>query len=236
MSVGWRGVVAAVCLVATAGCGGGGGGGDDDDPLAGGPTTTRPTTDDGTARTIVLQQADMPAGWRGTAHAEDPGERDRARRLSNCIGRPDPETYRSAIVYGPDLTMGQAQVSTSATVLRTVDDARADLAAVRGPRFNGCLASAFTDVLAGQVQAGGKLQDVAAEPLAVADFGDGSVAVRLSANLVLPDRTDRLFADLVYVSKDRATVSATFFSFGQPFPGTLEESLVSRMGHRVAAA
>lgn len=234
MSLGWRGVVAvALGVVVTAGCGGGGGGGDD--PLAGGPTTTRPAADGATARTIVLQQVDMPAGWRGSAHGEDQAERDRARRLSNCIGRPDPETYRAAIVYGPDLTMGQSQVSTSSTVLKTVDDAKADLAALRGPKFNGCVVTAFTEVLGGQVQ-GGKVQDVAAEALPVADFGDGSVAVRLSANLVYTDRTDKLFADLVYISKNRATVSATFFSFGQPFPGTLEESLVSRMGHRVAAA
>lgn len=228
-----RRVVAALALAVAAGCGGGGGGGD---PLAGGPTTTRPTTDDGTARTIVLREADLPTGWRATAHAEDQGERDRARQLSICIGRPDPESYRTTILYGPDLTMGQTQVSTSSTVLKTVDDARADLDAIRGPKFNDCVVTAFADVLTAQVQSGGKVQDVAVEPLAVAPFGDGSVAVRLSANIVRPDRTDKVFADLVYISKDRATVSATFFSFGQPFPGTLEESLVSRMGHRVAAA
>ena len=80
------------------------------------------------------------------------------------------------------------------------------------------------------------MENVATEPLQVESFGDGSVGIRLTADLVYPDRTDRLFADLVYISKDRTTVSATFFSFVQPFPDQLKESLVSRMGHRIAAS
>lgn len=67
-------------------------------------------------------------------------------------------------------------------------------------------------------------------------FGDGAVGLRLTADLVYPDRTDHLFADLVYITKDRATVSATFFSFAQPFRPPLEQSLVSHMGNRVATA
>ncbi len=78
------------------------------------------------------------------------------------------------------------------------------------------------------------MENVASEPLPVENFGDGSVGIRLTAELVYPDRTDHLFADLVYMSKDRTTVSATFFAFAQPFPAQLEASLVSRMGHRLA--
>jgi hypothetical protein len=124
-------------------------------------------------------------------------------------------------------------VSSIATVLNTVEDAKADLAAVRGPKYGPCLVPAFRDDL--RRQAGdAKVENVASEPLAVASFGDGSVGIRLTADLVYPDRTDHLFADLVYMSKDRTTVSATFFAFAQPFPAQLEESLVSRMGHRLA--
>jgi len=67
-------------------------------------------------------------------------------------------------------------------------------------------------------------------------FGDASVGLRITANLVYADRTDRIVADLVYMVKDRATVSLTFFSFDQPFPPTLQQSLVSRVGHRIASA
>jgi len=183
----------------------------------------------------VLQQADLPQGWRGVAHTEDATERARAAAISACLGRPDPETTRSATVYGADLSMGQAQVSSVATILRSAQDARADLDAVRGDGYAACVAPAFRDDVTRQVP-GARVENVAAERLPVDSFGDGSVGLRLTADLVYPDRTDHLFADLVYISKDRATVSATFFSFNQPFPPTLEQSLVARLGNRIATA
>ena len=229
----WRSVVTVLVLALAVSCGGGGGG-DDEDAVGPAPAGGR-EGDTATARTIVLQQADMPAGWRGVAHSETPQERARARELTLCLGRPDPEETRSAFVYGPDLSMGQTQVSSIATVLNRVEDAKADLDAVRGPKYGECLIKAFGDDLRRQAP-DARVEDVAAEPLEVESFGDGSVGMRLTASLVYADRTERLFADLVYISKGRATVSATFFAFGQPFPATLEQSLVSRLGNRVATA
>ena len=229
----WRLVVTVLLVSLVAACGGGGGGGDED--AVGPAPATGKAGDTARARTIVLQQADMPAGWRGAAHTETPVELERVRDISICLGRPDPETLRSTRVYGPDLTLGQTQVSSIATVLNTVEDAKADLAAVRGPKYGQCLVPAFRDDLRRQAT-DARVENVATEPLPVENFGDGSVGIRLTADLVYPDRTDRLFADLVYISKDRTTVSATFFSFAQPFPAQLEESLVSRMGNRIAAS
>src|SRR5215210_5603479 len=213
-----RWLVAVLALMLGA-CGGGGG--TDDDAVGPAPATGK-AGDSATARTIVLQQADMPAAWRGAAHSETPLEQSRARELSLCLGRPDPDTYRSAIVYGPDLSLGQMQVSSISTVLTTADDARADLSAVRGPKYGGCLVPAFREDLQRQAPAA-RVENVASEPLPVESFGDGAVGIRLTADLVYADHTDHLFADLVYISKDRATVSATFFSFAQPFPPTFEQ-------------
>jgi hypothetical protein len=224
----WRSVV-VVLGVALAACGGGGGS-TDDASIGPGPGAAGDTA---TARTIVLQQVDLPAGWRGGAHTEDPTERARAAQINACLGRPDPETYRSAIVYGADLSMGRSQVSSISTVLKTVDDAKADLASVRSPMYPDCVGAALRQDLQRQA-ADAKVDLIGAENLPVESFGDGSVGLRLTANLVYADHTDKLFADLVYISKDRATVSATFFSFDQPFPGTLEQSLISRIGNRIA--
>jgi hypothetical protein len=229
----WRLVVTVLVLTLTA-CGGGGGGTSDEDAVGPAPATGK-AGDTARARTIVLEQADMPAGWRAAAHSESPLEQERGRLLSQCLGRPDPETFRSAIVYGPDLTMGSMQVSSISTVLNTVEDARADLAAVRGPKYGECLIPSFRDDLRRQA-ADARVENVASEPLQVESFGDGSVGIRLKADLVYPDRTENLFADLVYISKDRSTVSATFFSFNQPFPAQLKQSLVSRIGNRIATS
>ncbi len=231
MALRWRWMVTVLVLTLGA-CGGGGG--TDDDALGPAPAGGK-VGDTATARTIVLQQADMPAAWRAAAHTETPLEKTRAKELSLCLGRPDPETIRSAIVYGPDLSLGQTQVSSIATVLNTKEDALADLAAVRGPKYGPCLVPVFRDDLKRQAP-DARVENVASEPLPVESFGDGAVGIRLTADLVYADHTDHLFADLVYISKDRSTVSATFFSFVQPFSATLEQSLVSRMGNRVATA
>ena len=227
----WRLLVTVVAM-ALAACGGGGG--VDEDAVGPAPNTGA-AGDTARANTIVLQTADLPTGWRGAAHTETELERTRSRELSVCIGRGDPAANRSALVYGPDLSMGQTQVSSIATVMERVEDARADLEAVRGPKFGDCVVKAFTDDLRRQ-SADAKVEAVAYESLPVEQFGDGSVGTRLTANLVYPDRTDRLFADLIYISKDRATVSATFFSYNQPFSATLQQALVSRMGNRIATA
>jgi hypothetical protein len=78
--------------------------------------------------------------------------------------------------------------------------------------------------------------NLASAPLPVETFGDASVGVRLTADVAYGDHTDHLFVDLVYLTKDRSTVSLTFFSFNQPFTPSLEASLVSRVGHRIATA
>ena len=212
----------------------GGGGGTDDDAVGPAPITGQ-AGDSARARTVVLQDEDMPAGWRGAAHTETAVEVERSRSISVCLGRGDPDSYRTARVYGPDLSMGRTQVSSIATVLKTVEDAKADLAALRGPRYGECLVPAFRDDLRRQA-ADARVENVASEPLPVESFGDGSIGIRLTADLVYSDRTDKLFADLVYITKDRTTVSATFFSFVQPFPAQLEQALVSRMGNRIATA
>jgi len=227
----WRMVVTVMALTLAA-CGGGSG--VDENAVGPAPGTGIPG-DIGRANSIVLQQADLPAGWRGVPHSTNPVEQERARQLSICLGRPDPETFRSAIVFGPDLSMGQMQVSSIATVLNTAEDAKADLAAIRGPKYGPCLVTSFRDDLRRQA-ADARVEAVASEPLPVEAFGDASVGIRLTANLVYPDRTEHLFADLVYITKDRSTVSATFFSFTQPFPANLEQSLVSRMGNRIATS
>ena len=228
----WR-LVVTVLAISLAACGGGGSA-SDEDALGQAPATGK-AADTAKARTVVLEEADMPAGWRGVAHTETALETERARSISICLGRPDPETFRSTRVYGPDLTMGSMQVSTISTVMNTVEDAKADLAAVRGPKYGDCLIPAFRDDLRRQAS-DARVENVAAAPLQVESFGDGSVGTRLTADLVYADRTEHLFADLVYITKDRATVSATFFSYNQPFPAQLEQSLVSRMGNRIATA
>ncbi|MDQ2826859.1 MAG: hypothetical protein M3Y04_07865 [Actinomycetota bacterium] len=233
MTFRWRSTVAGIALALTACGGGGGGGGSSADPVSPAPRTGR-VTDSGAANTVVIEQADLPAPWKGAAHSADPSEKARALQIATCLGRPDPETTRSAIVYGPDMTLDQAQVSSIATVLNTTDDAQADLAAIRKPSYGDCVLTSLKADLERQAP-GATVADLAAAPLDVEQFGDASVGVRLTANVVYGDHTDRLFVDLVYITKDRSTVSLTFFSFTQPFTPTLEQSLVSRVGHRIAA-
>ena len=65
----WR-LVVSVLVLTLAACGGGGRGVDED--AVGPAPATGKEGDTARARTVVLQQADMPPGWRGAAHTETP--------------------------------------------------------------------------------------------------------------------------------------------------------------------
>ena len=112
----WRLVVTVLVLaMAPAACGGGGSGVSED---AVGPSpATGQEADMATARTIVLQQADMPAGWRSVAHSESPLEKERARQLSRCLGRPEPDRV---LRWGRPALLPLSSVACVATEQRVV--------------------------------------------------------------------------------------------------------------------
>jgi hypothetical protein len=191
------------------------------------------------AERLVFAAADFPTGWSITPPSpEDESDVELNNELARCAGAPDPAAVESATAESPDFAMGEMfTASSTATIVKTVADAQADLRAVQGARFPDCLRTAFTDVL--QKNLGSSAMGaprVTVDPLTVARIGDASLAYRSTfAFQVSPGVTAQFFIDIFLLLEQRAEVGVFFFGLGQPFDPSLEGDLVQKLGDRLEA-
>lgn len=226
-----RAVALLLCAALALGsCGGGGGGGDRSEKAD-------PAKDRVKAQGLLLVAADFPAGWKSSPHTTDPETKALAKQLAACAGAPDPDAVQTADVDGSDFSHGPgAEVSSSASYVRTRADADADLAAVRGPRFEGCARDELTKVVTKQLPTGVALQSVTLTRRTVGTYGEATEAFRVSADVAGQGVSLAADVDLVLLRKGRAEVTASFTDLGNPFDAALERTLLAKLGARLHAA
>lgn len=230
-----------MALVLVLGAGACGGGGDDnggDEPLtatteAGATPSTAATggTDDqAVVNRIVLKASDFPPGWKSTP-AEPDADDSSDRELGECLGvqfaldRPEVES--------PEFTRGElTQVSSSAELAASEEEAASELAALKGPKGIGCFTQLFDKALA--EEAGGvPFTPAVAEVREAPRAGDEALAVRLTTGITAPDGTTvAIYADFVFIRKGRAEISLSFINASQPFDAALAGSLTEKLASR----
>ena len=222
-------LVLVTLAFATVGCGG-------KKPAArSSPTLSLEEADRLLAEKLVLQQADLPS-WPATPHVDDPREDDFGKQLAACVGAPPPDTSTSAEVDGPDFSMGDAEVSSSASFDRTLELAQQDLAALKSAELPECVKSfAVQELRAALAEQtpGASLSSVSFDPRTVAHFGDATVGFRLVATIKVQGQTIKAYQDLVFLVKGRAGVAAAFSNVGRPFDEALETLLIDKLGVRL---
>jgi len=132
--------------------------------------------------------------------------------------------------------MGNAEVSSQAQLVRTVEDFNADVAAVRGPKYAPCVRSGLTKFLPRQLPAGASLQSVAVVRLPVARYGEFSTGFRATIKLLLQGQPASVYQDAVLLGKGRVELTASFSNLGRPFDPALEQALVAKLSARLEAA
>jgi hypothetical protein len=230
--------VLAVAALALVGCGK-----KTSTSAAGGPSRPTATTevvsvaaDQAKARTLLLASSDFPAGWKATPHQKDPSQKAFDDWLAACMGRPSPATYTTADIDSPDFSLGDLEASSSATLVRTVDDFKADVAAVSGPTYASCVKRGLAKFLPTQLPAGASVQSVAVEPVPVASYGEFSKGFRATTTLKIQGQSVSTYADQVLLGKGRIELSASFSTSGQPFDPALKQALIAKLAARLAAA
>jgi hypothetical protein len=210
---------------------------------AGGPSSQTATTevvnvaaDQAKARTLLLESSDLPAGWKATPHQKDPSQKAFDDELAACVGRPSPDTYTTADIDSPDFSMDNAGASSSATLVRTVEDFKADVAAASGPKYGSCVKRGLAKLLPGQLPAGASVQSVAVEPLPVASYGEFSQGFRATTKLKVQGQPVSTYEDSVLLGKGRIELSASFSNTGQPFDPALKQALLAKLAARLEAA
>lgn len=233
----------SLALVAVLGVGACGNGGDEGDDQALSTTTTAgspgapsatsapgPADDQAVVDRIVLKASDFPPGWTSTPAEPDAGDAgDKA--LAECLGVPLPENRPEA--ESPEFSRGElTQVSSSAELAATEEEAASEFAALEGPKANPCFKQQFDKALAEQA---GDVTFAPAEieVLEPPTAGDEALALRLTTGISAPDgSTVAIYADFVFIRKGRAEISLSFINAGQPFDSALAGGLTQKLASR----
>jgi hypothetical protein len=210
---------------------------------AGGPSSPTATTqvvsvaaDQAKARTLLFEASDLPAGWKATPHQKDPTEKTFDDELAACVGRPSPDTYTTTDIDSPDFSMGDAEASSTATIVRTAEDFKADVAAAGGPKYASCVKRGLAKFLPTQLPAGASVQSVVVEPVPVASYGEFSKGFRATTRLRVQGQLVSVYEDGVLLGKGRIELSASFSNTGQPFDPALKRALLAKLAARLEAA
>jgi hypothetical protein len=241
-------VMLLASVLALAACGGG----TRQQPGAGGATTATaaPSTtaaasttttgvsiaaDKATARALLLRLSDLPGGWRATPYRQDLVDKAINQQLAACLGRPSPETYTTVDLFSPDFSMGNAGVSSEAQLVKTADDFKADVAALRGPRFASCVKRILARFVP-RVFTGASVRSIVLQPLPVASYGQFSMGYRATITLGSQGQTLVIYDDEVLLGKGRIELSASFSNQERPFDAALRRALAAKLGARLASA
>ncbi len=215
-------------------------------PATGTPATTSTTpvksttpvnvaADKAKARTLLLRPSDLPATWKAMP-AQRTSE-DKTDELAACLGRPSPATYTTADIDSPDFSLGNAEASSRAELVRTVEDFRADVAAASGPKFIPCVKSTATASFRRQLQAQGvSLQSLSVERLQVARYGQFSMGLRMTMKVMAQGQHAIIYIDSILLGKERIELSTSFSKVDRPFDPALESALLAKLGGRLEAA
>jgi hypothetical protein len=226
MKHGSRTVAAVAVLAVAAGCGGGGGG------KAGGGSTTLATVvdDQALAQRANLRLSDFPTEWKSQplAPGSEAASEASDRAFASCMGRPPPEEVRTARADSEDFSAEETRrASSNVQVVRTVDIARDDFTAQRTDKALECRKAQIDAEFQRQVP--DAVPKTTIERLDLPQFGDQTVAFRVTAVGVVQGQQVQTYIDLAFVQKGRAELSGGFINRSTPFPADLEKTLLQRM-------
>lgn len=188
-------------------------------------------------KSMVLTDADFPAGWMGTPHTQDASDRAFERRISACSGLADSKG-QTADDFGRDYGLNQAQVGSEVAFFKTVTLARQDFGTINNKRLLGCVRSALIELVSAALAAqlpGARITKVTLGRTPVARYGDQSAALRLTLAVSAAGQTLHFYQDIVGIQKNRAEITASFFNIGGVFPPALERTLLVKLAARLAA-
>jgi hypothetical protein len=179
------------------------------------------------ARTAILKLADIGNGYKETQYQPTAQSNRDDAALNSCIGRPPSPVHQTAKVFSKQFSRGDTlTILASITFVDTLETARADIDALRGPRAEKCIKQSFLE----QYKRTGGQASVSINPLAPSPTGnEPSASYRIKVLAQTANGTIPEFLDLVQAIRDRAEVSATFQDVNRPVSASIEQRAMSAM-------
>jgi hypothetical protein len=185
---------------------------------------------------IVLQPADLPAGWKGTPYQADPSDATYNAAFAKCLGMRNTDADKVAEAHSQDFDRGDASISSSATSYRSQSDVDAEVAAWHSPKYAPCLERVTKTVVATSVPTGGRVESVSVKitlgsaggPTNVVATAVGAIVVSVSGQLVVSYLTD------TFITGPLIEADVITSNVGRPVPASLVKSLAAAVANRAA--
>jgi hypothetical protein len=188
------------------------------------------------AKAINLSAADLPADWTSSPADNTSGSTPEDAQVAACAGAPDPVASSQLDWTSDDFSNQAIDVSSDVNVVKTVQLARQDLAAIRSDKALACFRQLFPGFATKSAPPGSQINVVSVNRLPVASYGDGSFGIRVILNAGSSGTTARITIDEVGFTKGRYEVSGTFAGVDTTFPANFEQSLMAKLAARATSA
>jgi hypothetical protein len=199
------------------------------------PTSAVALADTAVADRINLTGADLPPGWARSPNRDGSGATDQDAQVAACAGAPDPRVSVEKDVASDDYSLEGMDVSSDVTIVKSVQSARQDLAAMQGARALACFRWFFPSFAASSAPAGTAIHVVSVNSMAVSTYGEGSFGFRVVMNVTSPGVSAFATVDEVGFLTGRLEVSGVFTGAPTPFPAKMENELMAALARRAAA-
>jgi hypothetical protein len=185
---------------------------------------------------IVVQQADLPAGWAASPHESDPSDAASQAAFLRCAGGRDTQSDRVAEVDSPDFDQDDASVMSSATSFKSQSAVEADVAILKSAKASACYQQVGKAEFARSLPSGAKLDAMsfkitpapASAPSNVVAIGRGTVTVTASGERVV------LYLAVAFIADRFVEAEVDIESPGEPIPDDMLTSLAGAVAARAA--
>ena len=188
----------------------------------------------------VLQDADLPAGWRGEpSDGDSEDDAGVGAAFLRCVGGEDNSADEVDEAHSDDYSSAEGSgISSSATSFRSQEAIDSDVAVLTDPAAPGCFAEQMRTVLESSgLPAGTTIGNpqISLE----AGSGDGPDNVVATATgtipLTLQGQQITFYIDAAFITGRLTEASVEFFGVGAPVDTDLQDALVETVADRVAA-
>lgn len=199
--------------------------------MAGPPATAQLTA-------IVLQPADLPAGWTGTPHAPDPQDAADNAALAACVGGRNTYSDETGDSNSDDYALQNASVSSDATSFRSQDDLTTDVAIIKSPKIDACYNKLAASEIGGSLPAGSTFDSAsvvvtpgsAGGPSNVVATASGKVEVTVTGQVI------DLYLNVAFITGPLIEAEIDFTNVGTPVPASIRTALIDKIAARAGAA
>jgi hypothetical protein len=185
---------------------------------------------------IVLQPADLPAGWKGTPYKADPSDAADQAAFAKCMGIRNTDADIVAEVDSQDFDRGDASIGSWAGSYRSQSDVDVDVAAVHSPKFVPCSEQLLKREIVTSLPAGAKVEAVSVK-VAPGSAGDPPNVVATSAGYVTVSVSGQLgvfYLTTAFITGPLIEALVDTFNVGRPVRASLVKSLVATVANRAA--